>query len=57
MFYIFYENEETSDKGVKSGLDLQRYIHEEVREASLFQNGCFYTFYTIMLRIFLKLMG
>ena len=30
VFYIFYENEETSDKGVKSGLDLQRYIHEEV---------------------------
>ena len=29
VFYIFYENEETSDKGVKSGLDLQRYIHEE----------------------------
>jgi hypothetical protein len=29
VFYIFYENEETGE-GVKSGLDLQRYIHEEV---------------------------
>jgi len=34
VFYIFYENEETSDKGVKSGLDLQRYIHEEVGAGS-----------------------
>ena len=29
VFYIFYENEETGES-VKGGLDLKRYIHEEV---------------------------
>lgn len=33
VFYIFYENEENPLDSVKSGLDLQRYIHEEIKSA------------------------
>ena len=40
VFYIFYENEETLDKGVKSGLDLQRYIHEEVLKLKYHHHHC-----------------
>ena len=40
VFYIFYENEETLDKGVKSGLDLQRYIHEEVLKLRYHHHHC-----------------
>jgi len=33
VFYIFYENEENPLDSVKSGLDLQRYIHEEIQKS------------------------
>jgi hypothetical protein len=33
VFYIFYENEENPLDSVQSGLDLQRYIHEEIQKS------------------------
>jgi len=33
VFYIFYENEQNPLDSVQSGLDLQRYIHEEIEKS------------------------
>lgn len=33
VFYIFYENEQNPLDSVQSGLDLQRYIHEEIQKS------------------------
>ena len=51
VFYIFYENEETLDKGVKSGLDLQRYIHEEVLKLKYHHHHCHHFIFNIIINL------